>query len=53
MLLDLLARMRDRRAVVALVAPSGEAASVDRIVGLITKERLIDFMGEAAEWFQN
>jgi CIC family chloride channel protein len=30
-----------------------EAVSVDRVEGLIAKERLMDFMGEAAEWFQD
>jgi CIC family chloride channel protein len=52
-LLELIAAMRDRQAIVAMVAPERDVISAERIEGLVTRDRLTDFMAEAADWFEN
>jgi CBS domain-containing protein len=52
-LLEIIAQMRDREALVALVAPQREDTAAAQVEGLITQERLTDFMAEAADWFED
>jgi CIC family chloride channel protein len=52
-LLEVIARMRDQQAAVAMVAPKRDVVLADHVEGLITRDRLTDFMAEAADWFQD
>jgi CIC family chloride channel protein len=52
-LLEVIARLRDQRAIVAMVAPQRDVILASDIQGLITRDRLTDFMAEAADWFED